>query len=52
LLTVADAAAIIDVTEDTIRKWCRAGKITFVQLKLSVKTYASRKSLSGLEKAI
>jgi excisionase family DNA binding protein len=32
LLSVTDAATIIGVTEDTIRKWARAGKIASVRL--------------------
>jgi excisionase family DNA binding protein len=32
LLSVAEAALILGVTEDTIRKWARAGKITSVRL--------------------
>jgi excisionase family DNA binding protein len=32
LLSVTEAAAIIGVTEDTIRKWARAGKIAAVRL--------------------
>jgi excisionase family DNA binding protein len=32
LLSVSETALILGVTEDTIRKWARAGKITSVRL--------------------
>jgi excisionase family DNA binding protein len=32
LLSVSEVAIILGVTEDTIRKWARAGKITSVRL--------------------
>jgi excisionase family DNA binding protein len=32
LLSVSEVASIFGVTEDTIRKWARAGKITSVRL--------------------